>query len=102
MPRLSATKHAIMQVSPNKRRHHHSNAEPQGQLLRQTLDADRHVGASLRDEHRVRLLCVQVDERGVAAHVGTRDRQPGGGEGVGNDIARKIVAGDDERLPAVE
>lgn len=102
MPRLSATKHAIMQVSPNKRRHHHSNAEPQGQLLRQTLDVDRHVGASLRDERRVRLLCVQVDEHGVAAHVGTRDRQPGGGEGVGNNVARKIVAGDDERLPAVE
>ena len=35
---------AIMQVLPNKRRHNRANAEPQGQLLRQTLDADRHVG----------------------------------------------------------
>ena len=25
--------HAIMQVSPNERQHHHSNAEPQGRLL---------------------------------------------------------------------
>ena len=71
MSHLPTPKHAIMRVSPNERRHHHSNAEPQGQLLRQTLDADRHVGASLRDERRVRLLCVQVDERGVAAHVST-------------------------------
>ena len=29
----SAPIHAIMQVSPNERRHHRSNAEPQGRLL---------------------------------------------------------------------
>ena len=28
-----AFERAIMQVSPNERRHHHSNAEPHGRLL---------------------------------------------------------------------
>lgn len=54
------------------------------------------------DERRVRPLRVQVDECGVAAHVGTRDRQPGCGERVGDNVARKVVAGDDEGLPVVE
>lgn len=31
--RPSAPKDAIMQMSPNERRHHHSNAEPHGRLL---------------------------------------------------------------------
>lgn len=38
MPHPSAPGHAIMQVSPNERRHHHSNAEPQGRLLTKRKD----------------------------------------------------------------
>lgn len=42
------SKHAMMQVSPNERRHHHSNAEPQGRLL--TKRKDRIMKISARNQ----------------------------------------------------
>ena len=45
MAHLSAPIHAIMQVSPNERRHHHSNAEPQGRLLIKRKDRIMKISA---------------------------------------------------------
>lgn len=42
---LSVPIHAIMQVSPNERRHHHSNAEPWGRLLTKRKGRIMKIGA---------------------------------------------------------
>ena len=48
MPHPSSPKDAIMQMPPNERRHHHSNAEPQGRLL--TKRKDRIMKISARNQ----------------------------------------------------
>lgn len=48
MAHLSAPIHAIMQVSPNERRHHHSNAKPWGRLLIKRKDRIMKISARNR------------------------------------------------------
>lgn len=54
----------MMQVSPNERRHHHSNAEPQGRLL--TKRKDRIMKISARNQIKGTVKTVKEGGNAVA------------------------------------
>lgn len=65
------SKHAMMQVSPNERRHHHSNAEPQGRLL--TKRKDRIMKISARNQ--IKGTVVKIQEGAVNGHATIEDEE---------------------------
>ena len=64
MAHLSAPIHAIMQVSPNERRHNRANAEPQGRLL--TKRKGRIMKISARNQIKGTVKTVKEGGKAVA------------------------------------
>ena len=61
MAHLSAPIHAIMQVSPNERRHNRANAEPQGRLLKDSI-----MKISARNQIKDTVKTVKEGDKAVA------------------------------------